>query len=1031
MNKRTLWLLAMLFATAQLSAQFAVTGADTPAFGPVELIEEVCLGEGIQVLDIEFNGVPSAVGRFSGGQAAVGLGEGFLMTTGIAATASGGAGADLPGWWEANIPNGSQASHPELPALANDDIFDVAVYTIRFIPTGDSIMFRYVFASEEYPQFVCSNFNDVFGFFLTGPDQDGNAATINIAKVPGTDLAVSINSVNSGIPGSHPLVNLAYCLGDNGSLDNAELFNNNFFDVPVYNGYTDVFVAKAAVTPCQEYTMSLVLADIGDALWDSGLFFEANSFCSFAGGGHDSETVTVVEACSPGLLEVGLGNFPDEDFPLTYAIAGSAEVGVDYTLAGISASGQVDGPADSWLLELEALDDGLEEGVETIEISLQGAACSEKTYTIRLVDPFRIEGPSSALCSAEPVALTVVGDSAALADYPLIWDDGQEGASIQVIPDGTTEYTLDYGGYLFSCRVSFTISVDNPESELNLELCSNEDGVVVNGTLYDFYNPAGTEVLAGGSAAGCDSTVYINIMPKVSFNLEEGVCSGQGILVNGTLYGEGNLTGLEVISAGAQDGCDSVVFVNLATYPQQSSAMEVTLNEGETFSLGGQTFAANGNYELAFPNQNGCDSLVLLQVNVKTQTSVLTDSIAVGQLETLCLDTAFLQSVARFANACADPESGTEWVFPADGACLEYLGLSPGVDTACLVVCDGLGLCDTTIFIVSVFDYLLDAVWPGDVNNDGRVNQIDHWAVGLGYGLNGPVRPNASNAWTAQPMIDWNGSLTFIYQFNRKYADCNGDGQINSGDTYAIYANFGRTHPLSPEAFDFPDRAIPAALEAEAAGPEYTELSLSFGDNAQPLIDAYGLAFEAYFDPAAVADIRFLAGESWLGTEGEDLMVLSKMFPENGIGYVSLVRTDHNPQPGAGRVGALRLLCPDNNCGAVTVRNIQFLQSDGDAFDASGELLWQADALSAAANRLDNQVELFPNPARELLWVSLPASGTAQLFGANGQLAWAGALQQGRNEIAVKGLSAGVYVLKIQMTEGIVTKKLVVMSDKN
>ena len=63
MTTRILWLLAMLLTTVQLAAQFAVTGADTPAFGPVELIEEVCLGEGIQVLDIEFNGVPSAVGR--------------------------------------------------------------------------------------------------------------------------------------------------------------------------------------------------------------------------------------------------------------------------------------------------------------------------------------------------------------------------------------------------------------------------------------------------------------------------------------------------------------------------------------------------------------------------------------------------------------------------------------------------------------------------------------------------------------------------------------------------------------------------------------------------------------------------------------------------------------------------------------------------------------------------------------------------------------------------------------------------------
>ena len=1022
MTTRILWLLAMLLTTVQLAAQFAVTGADTPAFGPVELIEEVCLGEGIQVLDIEFNGVPSAVGRFSGGQNAVGLGAGFLMTTGVAATASGGIGADLPAWWEASVPNGSQASHPELLPLANDEIFDVAVFTIRFIPTEDSIMFRYVFASEEYPEFVCSKFNDVFGFFLTGPDQDGNSSVINIAKVPGTDLPVSINSVNNGNPGNHPLSNLDYCQGDNGSLDNAELFNNNLFDVPVYNGYTDVFVAKAAVTPCQEYTMSLVLADIGDPLWDSGLFFEAQSFCSFAGGGHDSrEEVTVVESCSPGLLEVALDNFPDTDFPLTYTITGTAEAGSDYTLAGLSGSGQVEEPVDIWLLELDAIDDGLAESAETIEILIQGGTCAEKAYIVRLVDPLRIEGPASALCSSGAVTLNVIGDSAALASYPLVWNTGQEGASIQVQPQETTSYTLDYGGYLYSCQVSFTVEVNSPETALNLELCSNDEGVVINGTLYDFYNPTGTEVLAGESASGCDSTVYIQITPKVSYNLDQGICSGQGIIVNGTLYDQDNRAGLEVITAGAQDGCDSVVYVNLAVFPQQSSTLEATINEGEVFYLGGQPFAANGNYELVFQDQQGCDSLVFLQLNVKTQTTVLTDSISVGQTETLCLDTSFFQSVASFTDACPDPDAGTEWGLSDSGACLEYLGLSPGIDTACLALCDDFGFCDTTILIVTVLDDV-HAVWPGDVNNDGKVNQVDHWSIGLGYGLTGPIRPNASNAWLAQPMFDWNGSLYFIYSFNRKYADCNGDGEINSGDTYAIYTNWGLTHPLSPEIFDYPDRLIPAALEAESHTPDFTELSLQLGDETLP--DAYGLAFEVYFDPAAVADVQFSAAESWLGTEGEDMSVLTKVFPEIGKAVVSLVRTDHNPQAGFGRVGALRLNCAANNCGAIAVRNIQYLQADGDAFDARGEILWQAGALSPVASQLESQVSLFPNPAQDFLWVNLPVAATAQLFGINGQLVWAGELQQGRNEMAVSRFVPGVYFLKIQMPDGIVTKKV-------
>ncbi|MCO6476479.1 MAG: T9SS type A sorting domain-containing protein [Phaeodactylibacter sp.] len=1026
MTMRIAWLMAILFIVVQLPAQYSVTGADTPAFGPEELIEDVCLGEGIQVLDIAYAGVPAAVGRFSGGAGVIGLDQGFVMTTGFAATASGGPGSDLPSSWDVNIPNGSAASYAGLLPLANDEIFDVAVYTIRFIPTGDSIMFRYVFASDEYPTFVCTKFNDVFGFFLTGPDQDGNTATINIARVPGTDLPVSINSVNNGNPGDHPFSNLSYCEGDNGSLDNAALFNSTHPNsVPAYNGYTDVFVAKAAVTPCREYTMSLVLADIGDAIWDSGLFFEAESFCSFTGGGQASEEITVIESCSPGLLEVSLDNFPADDFPLSYTITGTAEAGADYTFTGISGSGQVEGPADSWALELTADDDGLEEGVETIEIRLQGATCSEKTVTLRLVDPLRIDGPPEVFCSPQPVTLRAVGDSAALADYPLVWNTGQQGASIQVTPNETKEYILDYGGGPNSCQASFTVVVDNPEEELNLELCSNDEGVVVNGNRYDFYHPTGVEVLEGASYAGCDSTVYINITPRASFHLEEGICPGEGLLVNGTRYDEANPDGLEVIAGGATDGCDSVIYINLTAYSQQSSTLEVTINEGESYMLGGQLFTANGSYELTFTDQNGCDSLVFLRLNVKAQTTVLTDSIAVGQSETLCLDTAIFQSVASFTNVCADPDDGTEWLFSDAGACLEYTGLLPGVDTACLAICDGSGFCDTTLLVVTVLDNMVDPVWPGDVNNDGRVDQVDHWAIGLGYGFTGPVRPNASNAWVPQPMADWPGSLFFIYQFNRKYADCNGDGEINSGDTYAIYTNWGRTHPLRAELPDYPDRAVPMSLERTSLRSDFAEFALSVGEASLPLSGAYGFAFEVHFEPLPAAEVRFSTEGSWLGTEGEDMMALVKTFPEMGYAQVSMVRTDRNPRPGSGTLGIFRLQCPAGDCGQVAVRNIQYLEVTGDAYEI------QESTLSPVGSTLQSQVHLYPNPVQERLRVALPSSGDARLFGASGQLMWSGRLQPQENEISVKGFAPGVYVLKILLPEGLVTEKVIVANDKN
>ena len=92
-------------------------------------------------------------------------------------------------------------SDPDLLAITSpgNDIQDISILEFDFVPTGDSLKFNYVFGSEEYPSFNCSaTFNDVFGFFLSGPGISGpytnNAA--NIALVPGTSLPVSIANIH-------------------------------------------------------------------------------------------------------------------------------------------------------------------------------------------------------------------------------------------------------------------------------------------------------------------------------------------------------------------------------------------------------------------------------------------------------------------------------------------------------------------------------------------------------------------------------------------------------------------------------------------------------------------------------------------------------------------------------------------------------------------------------------------------------------------------------------------------------------------
>src|SRR5690606_39091386 len=84
----------------------------------------------------------------------------------------------------------------------NPSIYDKSVLEFDFIPTGDTISFNYVFASSEYNSFTCTQYNDAFGFFLSGPGINGPFSNnaVNLAVVPNTTIPITVNTVNSGSP---------------------------------------------------------------------------------------------------------------------------------------------------------------------------------------------------------------------------------------------------------------------------------------------------------------------------------------------------------------------------------------------------------------------------------------------------------------------------------------------------------------------------------------------------------------------------------------------------------------------------------------------------------------------------------------------------------------------------------------------------------------------------------------------------------------------------------------------------------------
>jgi len=393
-------LFLFLAANTLVAQDMEVTDAATPPITPANLITNIFLGDGVEVINVDYQGDPLAVGYFKNAQSEVGIERGILLTSGRAASVncgSGPLGADCNGNQFSSNSTNSAITDPDLASIASGGLNDVARFTITFIPTSDTLRFKYVFASEEYPEWACSPFNDVFGFFISGPGITGPFQNNgkNIALVPGTNTPVTINNINPGACGSQYI----------------QYYNDNSTNngQPVYDAYLSVFIAEAVVIPCETYTIKLAVADVGDDAYDTGVFLEAKSFGT---GSLKVETATVsldgtvTEDCASGTITFKTPNPVESDFLLDYTIIGTATNGVDY----VNIPNNLFIPmGDSVLtIPINALEDGIDEGLETIGIDIQRDVCNRDTFWIFIRDNEILPpelGPDLTGCQGDSVQL--------------------------------------------------------------------------------------------------------------------------------------------------------------------------------------------------------------------------------------------------------------------------------------------------------------------------------------------------------------------------------------------------------------------------------------------------------------------------------------------------------------------------------------------------------------------------------------------------------------------------------------------------
>ena len=164
-------------------------------------------------------------------------------------------------------------------------------------------------------------------------------------------------------------------------------------------------------------------------------------------------------------------------------------------------------------------------------------------------------------------------------------------------------------------------------TDLEASICAGESYIFGNDTLTDTGNYNQLLIAQGG----CDSLIVLvlNVLPKGESTTDASICDGGSYTFNGL---DLNTGGTYTAVFTGSNGCDSTAILNLTVLPLLNAAVEATICANQTYDFNGQTLSDAGNYTAVVTGSNGCDSTVVLTLNVlPTLASSLSASICANQ----------------------------------------------------------------------------------------------------------------------------------------------------------------------------------------------------------------------------------------------------------------------------------------------------------------------------------------------------------------------------------------------------------------
>ena len=216
----------------------------------IEMAEEI-MGVGVQVVDATFTGDGRSSGIFTGGDSTspgvTPSDTGVMLSTGRLSgftNSSGDANQDSNQSTSSRGPNNVS----DFNDIAGTRTFDASILDMDVIPDGDFITLQFVYASEEYPEYAGSIYNDIIGIWVNG----------EYVELPiGGDASIGNVNQNS---------NENLFISNTGSEYNTEM-----------DGLTVTMTIKIPVNANEVNSIRIGIADVSDSNYDSTLIIAGGS----------------------------------------------------------------------------------------------------------------------------------------------------------------------------------------------------------------------------------------------------------------------------------------------------------------------------------------------------------------------------------------------------------------------------------------------------------------------------------------------------------------------------------------------------------------------------------------------------------------------------------------------------------------------------------------------------------------------------------------------------------------------------------